>query len=50
MIIARTVLSQALTAAARRNPVRMHINAATTPLVIEDGSGWKAIVMPMHLE
>lgn len=33
----------------RRNPVRMHINAATTPLVIEDGSGWRAIVMPMHL-
>lgn len=35
--------------ATRRNPVRMHINAANRPLVIEDGSGWQAVVMPMHL-
>lgn len=35
--------------ATRRNPVRLHINSAVTPLVVEDGSGWKAIVMPMHL-
>lgn len=35
--------------ATRRNPVRLHINAANTPLVIEDGSGWQAIVMPMRL-
>lgn len=35
--------------ATRRNPVRLHINAANTPLVVEDGSGWQAVVMPMHL-
>lgn len=35
--------------ATRRNPVRLHINAANTPLVIEDGSGWQAVVMPMRL-
>lgn len=35
--------------ATRRNPVRLHINAANAPMVIEDGSGWQAIVMPMHL-
>ena len=36
--------------AVRINPARLHVNQANTPLVVEDGSGWQAIVMPMHLE
>lgn len=35
--------------AVRVNPARIHVNAANTPLMIEDGSGWQAVVMPMHL-
>lgn len=35
--------------AVRINPARLHVNQANTPLVVEDGSGWRAIVMPMHL-
>lgn len=36
--------------AVRINPARLHVNQANTPLVVEDGSGWRAVVMPMHLE
>ena len=36
--------------AVRINPARLHVNQANTPLVVEDSSGWRAVVMPMHLE
>ena len=32
---------------ARHNPVTIGVNHPNTPVLVEDGSGWRAVIMPM---